>query len=42
MNNVPMATLEALRQAVDQLKPLDPVVLQIEREGKLMYLTLTE
>ena len=42
MNNVPMATLDALRQAVDQLKPLDPVVLQIEREGKLMYLTLTE
>jgi len=41
-NNVPMATLDALRHAVDQLKPLDPVVLQIERDGKLMYLTLTE
>ena len=42
LNNVPMATLDALRQAVDHLKPLDPVVLQIERDGKLMYLTLSE
>jgi len=42
LNNVPMATLDALREAIDQLKPLDPVVLQIERDGKLMYLTLSE
>jgi S1-C subfamily serine protease len=37
-----MATLDALRQALDQLKPLDPLVLQVERDGKLMFLTLSE
>jgi serine protease Do len=42
LNNVPMATLDALRQALDQLKPLDPLVLQVERDGKLMFLTLSE
>ncbi|HVW83394.1 MAG TPA: trypsin-like peptidase domain-containing protein [Bryobacteraceae bacterium] len=42
LNNVPMATLDALRKAVDDLKPVDPLVLQVERDGKLMYLTLTE
>jgi serine protease Do len=42
VNNVPMATLEALRKALDGLKPIDPLVLQIERDGKLMYLTLSE
>jgi serine protease Do len=41
LNNVPMATLEALRHALDNLKPTEPLVLQIERNGKLMYLTLT-
>lgn len=42
VNNVPMATLEALRKALDGLKPNDPLVLQIERDGKLLYLTLSE
>ena len=42
LNNTPIATLDALRTAVDRLQPLDPLVLQIERNGKLMYLTLTE
>jgi serine protease Do len=42
INNAPVATLEALRQAIDRLRPLDPLVLQIERDGRLMYLTLTE
>ncbi len=41
-NNVPMSTLDALRKALDGLKAADPLVLQIERDGKLMYLTLTE
>ena len=41
-NNVPMATLEALRRAMDDLRPTDPLVLQIERDGKLMFLTLSE
>jgi serine protease Do len=42
LNNVPMATLDALRKALDDLKPTDPLVLQIERDGKLMFLTLSE
>ena len=42
LNTTPVASLEALRTAVDQLKPADPLVLQIERDGSLMYLTLTE
>jgi serine protease Do len=42
INNVPIATLDALRQAIERIGPLDPLVLQIERDGKLVYLTLTE
>jgi serine protease Do len=42
VNTRPVATLEALRSAVDALKAADPLVLQIEREGKLLYLTLSE
>jgi serine protease Do len=42
VNNVPMATLDALRKMLDGLKPLDPLVMQIERDGKLLYLTLSE
>jgi len=42
VNTTPISTLDALRQAVDGLKTADPLVLQIERDGKLMYLTLSE
>jgi len=42
VNNNPVSSLDALRQAVERLTPLDPLVLQIERDGKLTYLTLTE
>ena len=42
LNNVPVATLDALREAVDRLKTTDPLVMQIERNGKLMYLTLSD
>jgi len=42
LNGVPMATIDALRQAIDHLKATDPLVMQIEREGKLMYLVLSE
>ncbi len=42
VNTTPVATLDALRQAVNRLKNIDPLVLQIEREGKLMYLALSE
>ncbi|MDQ1470455.1 MAG: serine protease Do, partial [Bryobacterales bacterium] len=42
VNNVPVSTLDALREAVDRLKTTDPLVMQVERGGKLMYLTLSE
>jgi serine protease Do len=42
VNTTPVSTLDALRQAVNGLKNVDPLVLQIERDGKLMYLTLSE
>jgi S1-C subfamily serine protease len=38
VNGVTIITLDALRAAVDKLKPDDPVVIQIERDGKLRYL----
>jgi serine protease Do len=42
VNTTPVSTLDSLRNAVDALKTADPLVLQIERDGKLMYLTLSE
>jgi serine protease Do len=42
VNTTPVSTLDALRNAVDALKAADPLVLQIERDGTLMYLTLSE
>lgn len=42
VNTTPVSTLDALRTAMDGLKAADPLVLQIERDGSLMYLTLSE
>jgi serine protease Do len=42
VNTTPVSTLDALRNAVDALKTADPLVLQIERNGSLLYLTLSE
>jgi serine protease Do len=42
VNTTPVSTLEALRNAVDGLKTSDPLVLQIERDGNLLYITLSE
>ncbi len=39
LNGTPVTSLESLRSALDQIKPDGPVVLQIERDGKLMYLS---
>jgi S1-C subfamily serine protease len=39
LNNIPVMTLDGLRTALKQLHPPDPVVLQIERESKFMYLS---
>src|SRR5262249_41021081 len=41
LNNKQTATLQGLREAVHALSPGSPVTLQIQREGKLMYLSFT-
>ena len=38
LNGQPIESVAALRAAVDRLKPLDAAVLQIEREGGLMFI----
>lgn len=40
VNNSPVSDVEALRTLLDGLKPGSPAVLQVEREGKLMFLAL--
>lgn len=40
VNNMPVTGVESLRKALDGLKPADPLVLQVERNGRLMYVTL--
>jgi serine protease Do len=40
VNSEPVTSVNALRGALDRLKTADPVVLQIEREGRLMYIDL--
>jgi len=42
VNSVPVSSLDALRGAIDRLKATDPLVIQVERSGKLLYLTLSE
>ncbi len=37
INNEPTATIAALRQVLGHLKSGDPVVLQVERDGRLLY-----
>ena len=37
LNNTPVKSVEQLRAALHQLKAGDPVVLQVERQGKLHY-----
>ncbi len=38
VNGITVISLDALRSAVDQLKPGDPVAMQIERQERMMYL----
>jgi serine protease Do len=40
LNNAPVTNVASLRKQLDQLKDSDAVVLQVEREGRLMYITL--
>ena len=41
VNTEPVTSVDALRKILDTLKDTDPLVLQVERDGKLRYLTLT-
>jgi serine protease Do len=41
LNNVKISTLQELRDAVRQLTAGAPVTLQVQREGRLMYLSFT-
>ena len=40
MNRTPVVTVKALRASLDQLKPGDTAVLQVQRNGKLMYVVI--
>ncbi|HLZ39581.1 MAG TPA: PDZ domain-containing protein [Candidatus Sulfotelmatobacter sp.] len=39
LNQIPVDKMDTLRAEVGKLKPGDPVVLQAEREGGLMYVS---
>jgi len=41
LNRKPMTTLQGLRDALRAVTPGTPVTLQIQREGRLMYVTFT-
>ena len=38
-NGLPVTSVDALNQAIDSLKETDPLVLQVQRDDQLMYLT---
>ncbi len=40
VNQDPVATVEALRKKVNEFKPGDEVAMQIERSGRLMFVTV--
>ncbi len=40
VNREPIASIEALRSALDALQPGDPLIIQIERNGRLAFLSL--
>jgi len=41
VNGTPVTSVEVLKAEVDKLKETDPLVLQVQRNDKLMYLTMT-
>ncbi len=41
VNDRRIVTLQALRDTIRSLKPGAPVTLQIQREGRLMYVSFT-
>ena len=40
VNGVPVTSIAALRKALDGLKDTDPLVLQVERDSRLIFLTM--
>jgi len=40
VNGLPVTSVDALNQAIDKLKDTEPLVLQVQRNERLMYLTL--
>lgn len=42
LNRTPITSVDGLRAAFSQLKPGEPGALQIEREGKLTFLTFEQ
>ncbi len=41
VNTTPVTSVQALRAALDALKETDPLVLQVERGSRLLYVTMT-
>jgi len=42
VNGVAVTTVDALNKAIDALKETDPLVLQVERDSRLMYVTMDQ
>jgi serine protease Do len=40
VNGTPVSSIDALRAALDKLKENDPLALLVERDGRLMYITM--
>jgi len=40
VNGTPVSSIDALRAAIDKLKENDPLALLVERDGRLMYITM--
>jgi serine protease Do len=40
VNGTPVSSVDALRAAIDKLKENDPLALLVERDGRLMYITM--
>jgi len=40
VNTEPVSSVAALRTALDALKDTDPLVLEVERDGRLVFITM--
>ena len=41
VNTAPVTSVQALRAALEALKETDPLVMQVERRGRLLLVTMT-